>query len=203
MQITERRTPKRQAGLRGQLRRVAARRRGRALNRFKRVDEKPFEAASASPSSTSAPTSCSGGRWCRHWPTSTAPSSAREFHPLRFQRWAFSDLNPFLWWLAPAAQAVKAQRRRWRPIIRRAARVGNVGGAERLARLPSGAARRNGRGDLLPDLRQPLRVLSGRRTRSRNGGAGGGPARASIRQEVRWPRSTRAATRRRWLASPS
>ena len=35
---------------------------------------------------------------------------AREFHPLRLQRWAFSDLNPLLGWLAPAAQAVKAQR---------------------------------------------------------------------------------------------
>jgi hypothetical protein len=35
---------------------------------------------------------------------------AREFHPLRFQRWAFSDLNPWLGWLAPAAQEAKAQR---------------------------------------------------------------------------------------------
>ena len=31
-------------------------------------------------------------------------------HPLRFQRWAVSDLNPWLAWLGPAAQAVKAQR---------------------------------------------------------------------------------------------
>jgi hypothetical protein len=37
-------------------------------------------------------------------------SSYRHFHPLRFQRWAFSDLNPLLWWLAPAAQLVKSQR---------------------------------------------------------------------------------------------
>jgi hypothetical protein len=35
---------------------------------------------------------------------------ARQFHPLRFQRWAVSDLNPFLAWLGPAAQRVKAQR---------------------------------------------------------------------------------------------
>jgi hypothetical protein len=35
---------------------------------------------------------------------------ARAFHPLRLQRWAFSDLNPWLWWLAPTAQAVKAER---------------------------------------------------------------------------------------------
>lgn len=35
---------------------------------------------------------------------------AREFHPMRFQRWACSDLNPFLWWLEPAAAMVKEQR---------------------------------------------------------------------------------------------
>jgi pimeloyl-ACP methyl ester carboxylesterase len=35
---------------------------------------------------------------------------ARLLHPLRLQRWAFSDLNPALWWLGPAAQAVKAHR---------------------------------------------------------------------------------------------
>jgi hypothetical protein len=35
---------------------------------------------------------------------------SREVHPLRFQRWAISDLNPWLWWLGPAAQVVKAQR---------------------------------------------------------------------------------------------
>jgi hypothetical protein len=35
---------------------------------------------------------------------------AREFHPLRFQRWAVSDMNPWLAWLQPAAAAVKAQR---------------------------------------------------------------------------------------------
>jgi hypothetical protein len=34
----------------------------------------------------------------------------RQFHPLRFQRWAFSDLNPWLAWLGPAAQWVRAQR---------------------------------------------------------------------------------------------
>jgi hypothetical protein len=35
---------------------------------------------------------------------------ARRLHPLRLQRWAFSDLNPWLAWLAPAAELVKAQR---------------------------------------------------------------------------------------------
>ena len=35
---------------------------------------------------------------------------SRALHPLRCQRWIFSDLNPALWWLRPAAEAVKAQR---------------------------------------------------------------------------------------------
>jgi len=35
---------------------------------------------------------------------------SREFHPLRLQRWAISDLNPWLWWLGPTSETVKAQR---------------------------------------------------------------------------------------------
>lgn len=34
----------------------------------------------------------------------------RQFHPLRAQRWALSDLNPWLAWVGPAAQAVRATR---------------------------------------------------------------------------------------------
>jgi len=34
----------------------------------------------------------------------------RSFHPLRLQRWAVSDLNPWLAWLKPAADMVRAQR---------------------------------------------------------------------------------------------
>ena len=36
--------------------------------------------------------------------TSSTAKLARQFHPLRVQRWAFSDLNPWLAWLGPAAQ---------------------------------------------------------------------------------------------------
>jgi hypothetical protein len=35
---------------------------------------------------------------------------SRELHPLRAQRWAFSDLNPWLAWLPAAAQLARAQR---------------------------------------------------------------------------------------------
>ena len=34
----------------------------------------------------------------------------RAFHPLRFQNWAISSLNPWLSWVAPAAQAVRQDR---------------------------------------------------------------------------------------------
>ena len=44
-----------------------------------------------------------------------AAEVAREFHPLRAQRWAISDLNPWLAWLPAAADAVKAQRKPMAP----------------------------------------------------------------------------------------
>jgi len=34
----------------------------------------------------------------------------RQLHPLRMQRWSLSDLNPWLAWIAPAAQLVRAKR---------------------------------------------------------------------------------------------
>ena len=36
--------------------------------------------------------------------------AGRQFHKLRVERWAFADANPFMWWLKPAAEAVKAAR---------------------------------------------------------------------------------------------
>ena len=57
-----------------------------------------------SPSSTSAPTSSSCSRSCRRPPNEYTAKLRRQFHPLRFQRWAMSDLNPWLGWLGPAAQ---------------------------------------------------------------------------------------------------
>ncbi|MDH4180994.1 MAG: DUF3141 domain-containing protein [Betaproteobacteria bacterium] len=35
----------------------------------------------------------------------------RQFHPLRAQRWALSDLNPWMSWVGPAAEMVRSQRR--------------------------------------------------------------------------------------------
>jgi hypothetical protein len=50
----------------------------------------------------------------------------RQFHPLRMRYWSFSQFNPWLSWLAPAAEAVREHRR---PVeedqpLRRAEKVG-------------------------------------------------------------------------------
>ena len=80
------------------------------LNRFKRVDEKPFEAAKVVSEFNQRAYELFGRPLVKALANEYGAKLSREFHPLRFQRWAFSDLNPFLSWLAPAAQAVKAQR---------------------------------------------------------------------------------------------
>jgi len=81
------------------------------LNRFKRVDERPFEAVSAVSEFNQRAYELFGRPLVNAISNEYVAKLSREFHPLRFQRWAFSDLNPALWWLGPAAQAVKAQRR--------------------------------------------------------------------------------------------
>jgi pimeloyl-ACP methyl ester carboxylesterase len=80
------------------------------LNRFKRVDEQPFEAAKVVSEFNQRAYELFGRPLVKALANEYGAKLSREFHPLRFQRWAFSDLNPFLGWLAPAAQSVKAQR---------------------------------------------------------------------------------------------
>jgi len=80
------------------------------LNRFKRADERPFEAVKVISEFNQRAYELFGRPLVQALTNDYAAKLSREFHPLRFQRWVFSDLNPWLWWLAPAAQAVKAQR---------------------------------------------------------------------------------------------
>ena len=35
---------------------------------------------------------------------------ARDLNPARMERWVFSDLNPWMWWVKAAAEAVRANR---------------------------------------------------------------------------------------------
>lgn len=80
------------------------------LNRFKRVDEKPFQSVAAISDFNQRAYELFAQPLVQSMSNEMSAKLLREFHPLRFQRWAISDANPWLWWLGPAAQTVKAQR---------------------------------------------------------------------------------------------
>jgi pimeloyl-ACP methyl ester carboxylesterase len=80
------------------------------LNRFKRADEKPFKAVNAISEFNQRAYELFAQPLVQAMANDYSAKLAREFHPLRLQRWAISDLNPWLWWLGPVAQAVNAQR---------------------------------------------------------------------------------------------
>src|SRR5512134_2602959 len=88
-----------------QLEEVAAR-----MNRLGRVDEKPFEAVAAVSEFNQRAYELFAQPFVQSLGNELTAKVSRQFHPLRVQHWAFSDLNPWLAWLGPAAQAVKAQR---------------------------------------------------------------------------------------------
>jgi hypothetical protein len=83
---------------------------GAHFNRFKREDEKPFEAVAEISDFNQHAYELFMQPFVKAMSNETTAKTLREFHPLRFQRWAFSDLNPWLGWLKPAAEAVKANR---------------------------------------------------------------------------------------------
>lgn len=80
------------------------------LNRFKRADERPFETVKLVAEFNQHAYELFGRPLIQALSNENGAELSRTFHPLRLQRWAISDLNPWLWWLAPTAQAVKAQR---------------------------------------------------------------------------------------------
>ncbi len=81
------------------------------LNRFERADEKPFEAVAAVSEFNQRAYELFAQPFVQSLGNEFSAKLSQQMHPLRFQRWAFSDLNPWLAWLGPAAQAVKAQRK--------------------------------------------------------------------------------------------
>src|SRR5262245_41168142 len=81
------------------------------LNRFKRADEKAFEAVAAVSERNQRAYELFAQPWIQAWSSEPVAKMLRAFHPLRFQRWAVSDsYNPWLWWLGPMADAIRAQR---------------------------------------------------------------------------------------------
>ncbi len=83
----------------------------RQLNKLERRDEKPFEVvADVSRVGEKAYTRFMRPL-VRPLVNEGAAELARWFHPLRWQRWAFSDINPMLWSLPALVSQVKADRR--------------------------------------------------------------------------------------------
>jgi hypothetical protein len=81
------------------------------VNRFERVDEKPFLAVKAVSEFNQLGYQLFLQPLVRAFSSDLTARLGRLFHPLRVQSWACSDLNPALWWLESAADLVKAQRR--------------------------------------------------------------------------------------------
>jgi pimeloyl-ACP methyl ester carboxylesterase len=81
------------------------------LNRFKRADEKPFEAVAQISEFNQRAYELFLQPLVQSMSSEFTAKLIRHLHPLRVQRWAVSDLNPWLMWLGPAAQMVKAQRK--------------------------------------------------------------------------------------------
>jgi pimeloyl-ACP methyl ester carboxylesterase len=82
------------------------------FNRFKRVDELPFNAVEQVSEFNQRAYELFAQPFVQAMSNETTAGLLRQFHPLRAQRWMFSDLNPWLAWLGPAANAVKANRMR-------------------------------------------------------------------------------------------
>jgi pimeloyl-ACP methyl ester carboxylesterase len=80
------------------------------LNRFERADEKPFEAVAALSEFNQRAYELFAQPFVQAMSSETSARMLREFHPLRMQNWAFSDLNPWMAWVGAAANAVKTNR---------------------------------------------------------------------------------------------
>lgn len=80
------------------------------FNRFARVDELPFKAVEQVSEFNQRAYELFAQPFVQAWSNEATAALLREFHPLRAQRWMFSDLNPWLAWLGPAANAVRAAR---------------------------------------------------------------------------------------------
>jgi pimeloyl-ACP methyl ester carboxylesterase len=83
----------------------------RRLNRLERRDEKPFAVVAAVSALSERAYALFVRPLVRPLVNEGTAELRRAFHPLRWQRWAVSDLNPWLWPLPALASAVKAGRR--------------------------------------------------------------------------------------------
>lgn len=82
----------------------------RRLNRMAREDEHAFEAVNAVSEFNQRAYELFARPAVQAASNDAAAALQRIFHPLRWQRWAVSDLNPWTAWLAPAAAAARQAR---------------------------------------------------------------------------------------------
>ncbi|EEA04690.1 conserved hypothetical protein [Burkholderia sp. H160] len=82
------------------------------LNRFGRIDEKPFEAVAEWSTLNQRMYELLAQPFVQAMSNETNARMLRQFHPLRWQRWAVSAMNPWLGWLPAAAQSVRDNRQR-------------------------------------------------------------------------------------------
>ena len=80
------------------------------LNRFERTDEKAFEAVAEVSEFNQRGYELFMQPWVQAMSNEHTAQLTRQLHPLRVQNWAISQLNPWLAWLEPAAQAAKTHR---------------------------------------------------------------------------------------------
>jgi hypothetical protein len=80
------------------------------LNRHQRLDEKPFEAVAAISEFNQRAYELFVQPSVQAGSNEFIAGLIRRFHPLRVQRWALSDWNPWLAWLPGAAQLAKENR---------------------------------------------------------------------------------------------
>jgi pimeloyl-ACP methyl ester carboxylesterase len=80
------------------------------MNRFERADEKPFEAVAEISEFNQRAYELFLQPMIQSTSNEFTAKLRRQFHPLRFQRWSLSDLNPWLAWVGPAAEMVKEHR---------------------------------------------------------------------------------------------
>jgi pimeloyl-ACP methyl ester carboxylesterase len=83
----------------------------RTLQKYDRVDEKPFQAVAAISELFERAYSLLVRPAVRDATPEWYAKALRDFHPLRMQYWAISDKNPLLWPLSSYASMVRAQRR--------------------------------------------------------------------------------------------
>jgi hypothetical protein len=81
------------------------------LNRFEREDENAFDAVAVVSDFNQRAYELFAQPLVQAMSNEASAKMQQAFHPLRAQRWMFSDLNPFLAWLKPAADLVRAQRK--------------------------------------------------------------------------------------------